>query len=180
MKNLKIIIEIPKDSPIKYEYDRFTNKIVVDRVLRGEHKYPANYGFIPKTLDWDGDELDVILYSNFAFHPGVTVDAKIVGAMRMKDDGETDTKLIAIHNDDYRHDNIKSINDLPKEFLEEIKKFFLSYKRHKGEVIQITGFEDADWALKEYKECVDLYSKYKSMPKDKFIAQMKKEHPEKY
>ena len=76
MKKLNIVIEIPKNSSIKYEYDRFNEIIVVDRILRNGDKYPANYGFIPKTLDWDGDELDVIVFSKFSFHPGVTMSVK--------------------------------------------------------------------------------------------------------
>lgn len=180
MKNLDITIEIPRNSSIKYEYDRFQKKIIVDRVLRGDHKYPANYGFIPQTLDWDGDELDVLLYSDFSFHPGVTITVRIVGAMKMNDEGETDTKLIAVHVDDHRHDNIKSIHDLPAEFLKTVKTFFLTYKQHKGDVIKITGFEDHEWAEKEYNECINLYNKYGDVPKTEFISKMKKMHPEKY
>ena len=180
MKKLNIVIEIPKNSSIKYEYDRFNETIVVDRILRNGDKYPANYGFIPKTLDWDGDELDVIVFSKFSFHPGVTMSARIVGAMQMKDEGETDTKLIAVHSDDYKHEKLNEITDIPKEFLDEIKNFFLTYKKHKGDVIEIGGFKGSDWAWSEYKECLELYQKYSSMPKDKFIESMKKKYPEKY
>ena len=102
---------------------------------------------------------------------------KIVGAMKMKDEGETDTKLIAVHTDDYKHEKLNEITDIPKEFLEEIKSFFLTYKKHKGDVIEINGFKDSSWAWNEYKECLKLYQKYSSMPKNNFIETMKKKTP---
>ena len=119
-KIIKVIIEIPKESNIKYEFDRETRKMKVDRILRDGFVYPANYGFIEDALDWDGDELDVLVYTSEKFVPGVEVNARIVGAMKMIDDGETDTKLIAVHHDDYRLSDIQKLEDLPKNWLEEV------------------------------------------------------------
>lgn len=179
--NVKMIIEIPKDSSIKYEYDRKTEKIIVDRILRNNFKYPCNYGFIEKTLDWDGDELDVLLYSTETFIPGVELDVKIIGAMKMIDDGETDTKIIAIHSGDYRLESIKTIDDLPKEWIKSLETFFSTYKNWKKPgITKVPGFENATWAINEYNECVDLFKKYNNLPKEEFIAKMKKQHPEKY
>ncbi len=124
-KIIKVIIEIPKDSNIKYEFDRETRKMKVDRILRDGFIYPSNYGFIEEALDWDGDELDVLVYSSEKFVPGVEVNARIVGAMKMIDDGETDTKLIAVHHDDYRLNNIQKLEDLPKNWLEKVETFIL-------------------------------------------------------
>lgn len=181
MKIITVTVEIPKNSSIKYEYDRATKKIKVDRILRDNFKYPSNYGFIPEALDWDGDELDVLIYSNEIFVPGVELDVRIVGAMRMIDDGETDTKLIAVHNDDYRLDNINSLNDLPKEWLNEIETFFSTYKNWKRVgITKVPGFEDVEWAIKEYDECCHLMKEYGKLPKDEFVKQMQKKHPEKY
>lgn len=181
MSNINIKIEIPKNSNIKYEYNRKNNLIEVDRILREGFKYPANYGFIPNTLDWDGDELDVLLYSSETFITGVHLNARIIGAMKMIDDGEVDTKIIAVHNDDYRLNDIKNLNNLPPKFLEDCKIFFSTYKNWKREgITKVLGFEDANWAQKEYAECIELMEKYGSLSKKEFIQKMKIEHKEKY
>ncbi|WP_427902878.1 inorganic diphosphatase [Metamycoplasma alkalescens] len=181
MKNILVNVEIPKDSNIKYEYDRKTGKIKIDRILREGFKYPANYGYISEALDWDGDELDVLIYSPEKFMPGSVVEVRIIGAMKMIDSGETDTKLIGVHADDYRLDHIKSLNDLDKMWLHSVELFFKNYKFFKGpNVTNVTGFEDIAWAQKEYEECVELMQKYGSLDKEEFIKEMKKIHPEKY
>lgn len=178
---ISVIIEIPKNSNIKYEFDRETKKIKVDRILRDGFRYPANYGFIENALDWDGDELDMLVYSNEEFVPGVELSVRIIGAMKMIDDGETDTKLIGVHNDDYRLDGINTLNDLPKEWLDELKTFFSTYKNWKREgITKVPGFENADWAWNEYQECFKLMKEYGHLPKEEFIEKMKKKHPEKY
>ncbi|WP_426461033.1 inorganic diphosphatase [Mycoplasma hafezii] len=180
-KIIQVKIEISKDSKIKYEYNRKTGEIEVDRILRGDFTYPANYGFIPEALDWDGDELDVLVYSPEQFTPGVKLNARIIGAMKMIDDGETDTKLIAVHDDDYRLDHINTLTDLPEPFLNTVKTFFSTYKNWKRPgITSVDGFEDIEWAIKEYDECVELMEKYGSLDKKDFIAKMKQEHPEKY
>ncbi|QCZ36795.1 inorganic diphosphatase [Mycoplasma nasistruthionis] len=182
MKNeIEVKIEIQKNSRIKYEYNRKTNQIEVDRILRGDFVYPCNYGFIPNALDWDGDELDVLLYSPETFIPGVSLKARIIGAMKMIDDGETDTKLIAVHADDYRLDSIQNLADLPAPFLDTVKTFFSTYKnwKHPG-ITSVDGFENVEWALQEYEECVELMNNYGSMDKKEFIKLMQQKHPEKY
>lgn len=181
IKTVIVNIEIPKDSNIKYEYDRSTKKMVVDRILRNGFKYPANYGYLSEALDWDGDELDVLVYSEESFIPNVSLKANIIGAMKMIDEGETDTKLIAVHADDYRLSNIKKINDLPPQFLEDVKTFFSTYKNWKrANSTKVLGFEDDKWAWKEYEECVELMNKYGHLSKKAFIAHMKQEFPDKY
>lgn len=181
MKELKVNIEIPKGSSVKYEFNRKSGKIEVDRILRDGFKYPANYGYVAEALDWDGDELDVLVYSDETFVPGCALTARIVGAMKMIDDGETDTKLIAVHSDDYRLANIKSLEDLPKKWLKEVETFFTTYKNWKRPgITSVSGFEGSDWAITEYNECVELMNEYGSMDKDAFIAKMMKEHPDKY
>lgn len=181
MKEIEVNIEISKDSKIKYEFDRKTKRIKVDRILRGDFKYPCNYGYIAEALDWDGDELDVLVYSSETFLPNTSLNVRIIGAMKMIDSGETDTKLIGVHADDYRLDHIKSLKDVDQMWLQLVKNFFSTYKNFKGEnITKVSGFEDIKWAENEYKECVELMNKYGSMDKDKFISLMKKEHPEKY
>ncbi|RIV16772.1 inorganic diphosphatase [Mycoplasmopsis gallopavonis] len=182
MKNIvKVKIEIQKNSRIKYEYNRKTKEIEVDRILRGDFVYPCNYGFIPNALDWDGDELDVLLYSEETFIPGSVLNARIIGAMKMIDDGETDTKLIAVHEDDYRLSHIQNIKDLPEPFLKTVETFFSTYKNWKRpNITSVNGFENVEWAMKEYEECVELMEKYGSMDKKEFIKKMQEMHPEKY
>ena len=181
MKELIVNIEIPKGSNIKYEYNRKTGKIEVDRILRDGFKYPANYGYLAEALDWDGDELDVLVYSENAFVPGCSLKARVIGAMKMIDDGETDTKLIAIHADDYRLAEIKTLDDLPKRWLKEVETFFTTYKNWKRPgITSVSGFEDQKWAYQEYLECVELMNQYGKMDKDLFITKMKEQHPDKY
>lgn len=177
----QIMVEIPNNSQIKYEYNRENGKIEVDRILRGDFRYPATYGFLPTALDWDGDELDVLVYSSHDFQPGVMMNVRIIGAMRMIDSGETDTKLIAVHADDYKLDEIKSLEDLPSEWLENVEHFFSHYKDWKGpNLTSVPGFENQNWALEEIQECEQLMREYGLMPKKEFVKKMMKDHPEKY
>ena len=175
-----IIVEIPKNSNIKYEIDPKTNRVMVDRILFGTDRYPHNYGFIENTLDWDGDALDGLIISNEGFAPGSVVPSRILGAMEMIDGGETDTKLIAVIDVDPRFNHVKTLKDLPKHILDEIQNFFENYKKLQNKEVIINGFKDIKVAKTIFDECVDLYNKYKDMDKSKFIEQMKKEHPEKY
>lgn len=177
---LDIVIEIPKNSKVKYEYNRKTGKISVDRILYGPSAYPQNYGYIPEALDWDGDELDVLVIADQEFMPGVVVPTRILGAMEMIDGGETDTKLIGVIDCDPRFKDYDSLKSLPEHLLLEIKDFFETYKRLQKKEVIVKGFEEVDWAIKEYHECVHLMDKYGKIDKDEFVELMKKEHPEKY
>lgn len=177
---LNVTIEIPKKSNVKYEFDRKTKQISVDRILFGTEVYPQNYGFIKEALDWDGDELDALVIADHSFMPGVSVPVRVIGAMEMIDDNETDTKLITVIDCDPRFKNINSLKDVSEHTLAEIKNFFETYKLLQKKNVVIKGFQDAQWAIKEYHECVELMSKYGSMDKDEFVAKMKQEHPEKY
>lgn len=176
MKNLvlDVTIEIPKNSKVKYEYNRFTNKICVDRILYGANAYPQNYGFIKNTLDWDGDELDCLVIADQSFLPGCIVPTKIIGAMKMIDDGDIDTKLIGVISCDPRYESINSINDIPKHLLLEIKDFFQTYKNLQNKSVSIKGFKDVAWAKKEYENCVNLMKKYGKLSKEEFLAKIKK------
>lgn len=180
-KVINAIIEIPKNSNIKYEYDRDTKKMKIDRILRDGFFYPANYGFIENALDWDGDELDILIYTDETFVPGVEVRARIIGAMKMIDDGEIDTKLIAVHHDDYRLDNINKLEDLPQEWLDKVKTFFSTYKNWKRiGITKVPGFENAEWAWNEYEECFKMMKEYGYLPKEEFVEKMRKKYPDKY
>lgn len=174
------MIEIPKNSKIKYEYDRKTGKISVDRILYCAATYPQNYGFIPEALDWDGDELDILIISDQIFLPGVAVPTRIIGAMEMVDNGETDTKLIGVVDCDPRYNEYQNLCDLPKHLTLEIQDFFETYKRLQNKPVKVSGFKDLNWAINEYKECVELMNKYGKIDKNEFIKKMQNEHPDKY
>lgn len=177
---LNVIIEIPKDSKIKYEYDRKTQQIIVDRILYGSSSYPLNYGFIKEALDWDGDELDALIISDQVFIPGAVVPVRVVGAMEMIDQNETDTKLITVIDCDPRYKHINDLSDVNEHLLKEIKDFFQTYKNLQNKQVIIQGFQNKDWAVCEYHECVQLMNEYGKLDKDEFVEKMKKIHPEKY
>ncbi|WP_338970511.1 inorganic diphosphatase [Spiroplasma endosymbiont of Labia minor] len=163
MKNNKIqmIVEIPKGSSNKYEYDIITGKISLDRVLYGANFYPGEYGFVPETLDWDGDPLDVISLVTYPTLPGIAVNVRILGSIRMIDNNEIDTKLFGVFADDPRFDSYKKIEDVPKHLKDEIENFFLQYKALQNKKVQINGWGDETEAFKELEECKERYQEYK-------------------
>ena len=173
-----IIIEIPKGSNIKYEIEN--GKIKVDRILYGSMRYPLNYGYFENTLDWDGDPLDVLVFSDHELLPGVEVPIRIIGAVKMIDGGETDTKILGVIDVDPRYDNIKTLKDIEPHRLNEIKDFFENYKNLQKKSVVINGFEDEKYAIKELEETKELFSKYKNLKKEEFIKRMKIEYPKKY
>ncbi len=175
---LNAIIEIPKGSNIKYELEN--GKIKVDRILFGSMRYPLNYGFFENTLDWDGDPLDALVLADQEFLPGVEVPIRILGAVKMIDGGETDTKIIGVIDVDPRYEHVKTLEDVPSHLLKEVQDFFENYKNLQNKEVRIDGFEGLDYAVAEYNETKELFEKYGSMDKDEFIAKMKVEHPEKY
>lgn len=143
-KVVNVIIEIPKNSSVKYEYNRATGQIAVDRILFGPNVYPENYGFIPDALDWDGDELDVLVFADQPFSPGIAVPTRILGAMHMVDDGETDTKLIGVIDCDPRFKGYQKLEDLPQHKLAVIREFFETYKRLQHKEVKVGDFKDTD------------------------------------
>ncbi len=177
---VNVVIEIPKNSNIKYEYNRSNGQISVDRILYGPSVYPENYGFIRDALDWDGDELDILVIADQSFMPGIEVPTRILGAMKMIDSGETDTKLIGVIDCDPRFKIYKSLDDIPQHKLFVIRDFFETYKRLQKKEVKVGEFKDTKWAIEELAECKKLMAKYGKMTKEKFLAEMRIEHPEKY
>lgn len=125
------IIEILEGkSPVKYEFDKINNRLIVDRFLKSSMLYPANYGFIPNTLGQDGDPIDVLLISYCELFPGVEIESRAIGVLNMEDESGQDEKIIAVPSPnitDY-YDNIDSLSDLPKQLIESIRYFFERYK----------------------------------------------------
>lgn len=142
------IIEIPKGSRAKYELDKETGLLKLDRVLYSSVYYPANYGFIPRTYCDDGDPLDILVLSQLDMVPLTLVEAKIVGVMRMLDQGEADDKLIAVCANDMSVNYINDITELPPHFIAEMRHFFEEYKRLENKVVKIEEFQGARLAKK--------------------------------
>ena len=127
---LNAVIEIPYGSNIKYEIDKDSGAVVVDRVLYSAMFYPANYGFIPSTLADDGDPADVLVLNEYPLQAGSVIPCRLIGVLVMEDESGMDEKLLAVPvtKIDPRYDGIKSIDDLPKATLDKIKNFFETYK----------------------------------------------------
>ena len=158
-EELNVIIEIPKLSRIKYELDKETGLICVDRVLYSPMHYPANYGFVPQTLFDDGDALDVVLLTTFPIPSGILVPARPVAIMEMNDTGEDDAKIIAVPVEDKWWDDIQDAKDLNQHLVKEIKNFFESYKALKGKPAEVkTGeFKNREAAHAAIAEGIALY-----------------------
>ena len=154
------IIEIPMGSRVKYEVDKETGLIKVDRVLYSPFHYPANYGFIPHTWWEDGDPLDVIVFAYEPLYPGVLVEVRPIGLLKMEDSGELDDKILAVPAKDPRFNEIKDIKDLPQHLLNELEHFFSRYKELQGKETKVLGFEDAEAAKKAVLAGIDKYKKH--------------------
>jgi inorganic pyrophosphatase len=132
------IIEIPKGSYNKYEIDKETGMIALDRANYSYAPYPFDYGFVPQTLWDDGDALDVLVLTTFPLNPGILVRVRPVAVMDMTDSGESDYKIIAVPVDDKRWEDIKDLSDLNKHSLKEFTHFFETYKQLKGKPVVVT------------------------------------------
>jgi inorganic pyrophosphatase len=145
---VKAIIEIPRNSRAKYELDKDTGLLKLDRVLYSSTYYPANYGFIPQTYCDDKDPLDILVLSQIDMQPLCLVDAKVIGVMRMLDQGEADDKIIAVCAQDMSVNHINDIDELPPHFVKELRHFFEEYKRLEDKVVKIEAFQGARLAKK--------------------------------
>lgn len=155
------IIEIPKDSHNKYEIDKKTGLIKLDRVNYGPTAYPFNYGFIPQTYWDDGDALDVIILSSSPIYPGILVNVRPVAIMNMTDCGDKDDKIICVPADDMRWNHVKNLKDLNPHFIRECANFFETYKALKNGKNQVTvhGYQDKKVAIDAIKRSRILYKK---------------------
>ena len=151
------VIEIPKGSKVKYELDKESGLIKVDRILFSSVHYPANYGFVPQTYCEDKDPLDVLVLGQEPVVPLSLMRAKIIGVIRMQDQGEADDKLIAVHADDPEYCHINSINELPTHRMSEVRRFFEDYKALENKSVVIKDFLDQREALRILDESILLY-----------------------
>ncbi len=151
MDSVNVIIEIPRGSQNKYEYDHETDSIVLDRHLVVSMGYPAEYGFIPHTLGGDGDPLDALVLTEYPTFPGVTIASKILGMCVMTDEKGEDAKLLAVPTYDKRWKTATDIGDVPTEILDRISHFFRVYKDlEEGKWVKVdrwAGREEAEAEL---------------------------------
>jgi inorganic pyrophosphatase len=153
------IIEIPKGSQAKYELDKKSGLIKLDRVLFSSVHYPANYGFIPRTLSDDNDPLDILVLSSIEVDPLCLIEAKVIGLMRMVDDDEKDDKIIAIAKNDVSLNYINNLDQLPPHTTTQLQRFFEDYKKLEHKHVIVEKIYGKDEALKIIKESIKLYEK---------------------
>ncbi|MDP1552526.1 MAG: inorganic diphosphatase [Methanobacteriaceae archaeon] len=153
------VIEIPKGSRNKYEYDKDLESFALDRVLYSPFVYPADYGLIPQTIYDDGDPMDILVLMEQPTFTGCIIEARPIGMMRMIDGGDKDDKILAVPLNDPRYEDIKDIGDVPAHLLKEIAHFFEEYKHLEGKSTDILGWENAQKAFEAIKHSIDLYNK---------------------
>ncbi len=166
--DFNVIIEISKNSdPIKYEVDKESGAIFVDRFMSTAMHYPCNYGYIPHTIAGDGDPVDVLVIGQFPLPPGVVVRCRPIGMLAMTDEAGPDAKLLAVPVDKLTpwYSDITSPRDLPKILLDQISHFFEHYKDlEPGKFVKVQGWYEADEAKKEITEGVERYKASQNKP----------------
>ena len=156
-EKMNVIIEIPKDSKNKYEIDKETGIIALDRVLHTAQVYPFDYGFVPQTLWDDGDALDVIVLTTQPLLPGILVHARPIGILPMIDGGDKDEKVLAVPVSDPRFAQYKDIADVNPHTLKEISHFFLTYKQLQNKEVTVGEWQGKEAAEAAFARGIELY-----------------------
>jgi inorganic pyrophosphatase len=151
------IVEIPKGRRSKFEIDKATGMIKLDRYLYSSSVYPGDYGFIPQTLAEDGDPLDILVMVNEPTFSGCLIEARVVGMFRMKDKGFNDFKVLGVPNSDPLFKQILDLDTVPKHFLREVEHFFATYKQLEGIETEPLGWTPPDVATEEVRVSVDRF-----------------------
>jgi inorganic pyrophosphatase len=138
---VNVVVEVPAGSRNKYEYDPELGVIMRDRVLPGNIRYPADYGFIPSTISTDGEPLDVVVAAYDPVFPGCLIQGRVVGALQVSGEGGTEPNIFCVPEDDPRFEDISTLDDLPEQNLHEIENFFVAFKRLEGDEAEIEGWE---------------------------------------
>jgi inorganic pyrophosphatase len=159
-EKVNAIIEIPFGSNIKYELDKESGAICVDRVLYSAMSYPANYGFVPNTLAADGDPADILVLNQYPVVPGAVIKCKLIGVLIMEDESGMDEKLLAVpvSKVDPQFEKINEISDLPKALLEKIKNFFETYKMlEPNKWVKVKDYKNKAEAQKILQQAIENY-----------------------
>jgi inorganic pyrophosphatase len=160
-EKINVIVEIPKGSQNKYEYDKENNIFKLDRVLFSPIHYPGDYGIIPQTLAKDGDPLDALVLVTYPTYPSTLIEARPIGILKMIDSGEEDDKILCVPINDIRLSNLRDINDVQKPILNEIAHFFEVYKHLESKKAEIIGWNNAKIAKEIILQSMKLYKKSK-------------------
>ena len=151
------IIEIPQGSRCKYEIDKPSGLLRLDRVIFSSFYYPINYGFIPQTYGGDNDPLDILVITSLPVQPLTMMEDKVVGVMQMIDGGESDDKIIAVAATDPGVNHYNNIEELPKHFFDELRHFFEEYKKLENKTVLVEDFGDKAQALQIIEEAIQFY-----------------------
>jgi len=154
---MTVVIEIPHGSNNKYEIDKETGLITLDRVLHTAQSFPFDYGFVPQTLWDDNDPVDVVVLTTNPLFPGTMVRVRPVAIMNMIDRGDPDDKVLAVPIDDPRWDNVQDLKDVNPHTLKEIEHFFTTYKKLQDQKVVVNGFKDASAARAAFTRGAKLY-----------------------
>lgn len=161
-EEINVVIEVPQHGdPIKYELDKDSGAIFVDRFMHTAMHYPCNYGFVPNTLSDDGDPVDVLVVSSFALIPGCVIPCRPVGVLQMEDEAGMDAKVLAVPVSKLKpvYDGVQEPGDLPAFLLDQIKHFFEHYKDlEKNKWVKVTGWGDSAAAKKEIADSITRYN----------------------
>jgi len=160
-EDINVVIEVPQHGdPIKYELDKESGAVFVDRFMHTAMHYPCNYGFVPNTLSDDGDPVDVLVVSQFPLIPGCVINCRPVGVLQMEDEAGMDAKVLAVPASKLKpvYCNVKGPEDLPAFLIDQIKHFFEHYKDlEKNKWVKVTGWGDAEAAKKEVIDSIAAY-----------------------
>ncbi len=157
-KEVECVIEVPRGSSLKYELDKDSGLIRLDRALYSAVYYPGNYGFIPKTLWEDGDPLDILVLHSQSFFPLSIINVRPIGVMQMFDDGESDDKILAVVVNDPRFKDVFDIKDIPTHTLKEVEYFFETYKALQGRKVHVLKTRDVEFARKAIDKGIKQYN----------------------
>ncbi|KAF0241933.1 MAG: inorganic pyrophosphatase [Chitinophagaceae bacterium] len=151
------VIEIPQGSRCKYEIDKETGMLKLDRVIFSSFHYPINYGLIPQTYGGDKDPLDILVITSLPVEPLTLMEAKVIGVMQMIDGGDPDDKIIAVAATDPGVNHYNNIEELPKHFFDELRNFFEEYKKLEKKTVIVEDFGDKAKALVIIEESIEFY-----------------------
>lgn len=151
------VIEIPQGSRAKYEIDKASGLLRLDRVIYSSFYYPCNYGFIPQSYGGDHDPLDILVITSQPVQALCMMDAKVVGVMQMIDQGEADDKIIAVAANDPSVNHFNDIEELPKHFFNELRHFFEEYKKLEDKTVRVDEFGNRESAYRIIQEALNFY-----------------------